>query len=103
LAWLKSQQLLSASWSDVNSDCLEEKPFDGDLCAAILSACARSQSRIMLFQLDDLQLLEAPVNIPGTDREYPNWRRKQKLDTSLLFADSNIQALMASISRERKR
>ena len=101
LAWLKSQQLLSASWSDVNSGALEEKPFDGDLCGAILSACARSQSRIMLFQLDDLQLLEAPVNIPGTHREYPNWRRKQKLETSILFADSNIQALLASISRER--
>lgn len=102
LAWLESQQLLSASWSDGIAACQVEMPFDLDLCGAILSACARSHSRIMLFQLDDLQLLETPVNIPGTYRDYPNWRRKQKLETSILFADSNIQALLASISRERK-
>ena len=101
LFWLQTQQLLPQSWSDGISVIEEEKPFDIILCGAILNACARSRSRIMLFQLDDLQLLEAPVNIPGTDREYPNWRRKQRLETNALFADPEIQALLASTYQER--
>jgi len=42
------------------------------------------------------------VNIPGTYREYPNWRRKQRLETKVLFGDPQIQALLASTYRERK-
>lgn len=102
LALLQTQQLLPANWLDDSSLSNEIKPFDYSLCEAILRACARSRSSIMLFQLDDLQLLEEPVNIPGTFREYPNWRRKQKLDTKELFEDLKIQTLLASTYRERK-
>jgi 4-alpha-glucanotransferase len=100
LAWLQSLQLLPTGW--IGSIDELDKPFDIALCRAILAGNARSQSRIVLFQLDDLQLLEEPVNIPGTYREYPNWRRKQRLDTSTLFQDPQIQSLMASTKRERQ-
>lgn len=102
LAWLQSQDLLPASWVGSSAGAASEKPFDMALCGAILKANARSQSSMMLFQLDDLQLIEAPVNIPGTYREYPNWRRKQLLETKNLFEDSKIQALLASTYQERK-
>jgi len=42
------------------------------------------------------------VNIPGTYREYPNWRRKQRLETKALFGYPQIQALLASTYQERK-
>ena len=101
LGWLQSQQLLPDSWSmDVKNTCVT-KQFDIVLCEAILNANARSRSKMMLFQLDDLQLLEEPVNIPGTYREYPNWRRKQRTETGTLFADPRIQAVLASTHRER--
>jgi 4-alpha-glucanotransferase len=99
---LQAQQLLPESWSTTTAADAEEKLFNLDLCAAILAACARSRSRIMLFQLDDLQLLQEPVNIPGTHREYPNWRRKQKRETKKLFEDPQIQGLLASTYQERK-
>ncbi|MEH6580809.1 MAG: 4-alpha-glucanotransferase [Halioglobus sp.] len=102
LNWLQSLQLLPASWAGGNVDAVEGKPFDIALCGAILAASARSRSRMMSFQLDDLQLLQEPVNIPGTYREYPNWRRKQRLATEALFGDSQIQALLASTYQERK-
>ena len=102
LAWLRSQELLPESWLTDNSHSKVEQPFDISLCGAILRACARSRSRMMLFQLDDLQLLEEPVNIPGTHREYPNWRKKQAIETKALFKDSQILALLASTYRERK-
>jgi 4-alpha-glucanotransferase len=100
LSWLQSQQLLPASWVSAMADA--GNPFDIILCGAILNANARSRSRMMLFQLDDLQLLEEPVNIPGSYREYPNWRRKQRVETKALFEDPSIKALLASTYQERK-
>jgi 4-alpha-glucanotransferase len=102
LKWLQTQQLLPESWSTTTAADGEVKLFNFDLCAAILAACARSRSHMMLFQLDDLQLLQDPVNIPGTHREYPNWRRKQKWETKTLFEDPQIQGLLASTYQERK-
>jgi 4-alpha-glucanotransferase len=102
LSWLQTQQLLPQDWATTTADGGKEKPFDIVLCGAILAASARSRSRMMLFQLDDLQLLQEPVNIPGTHREYPNWRRKQKRETKALFEDLQIQALLASTYQERK-
>ena len=80
---------------------MNDKPFDLPLCEAILNGCARSQSPLMLFQLDDLQLLQEPVNIPGTNREYPNWRRKQLQETKILFGDPQVQTLLSSTYQER--
>jgi 4-alpha-glucanotransferase len=102
LSWLQTQQLLPQGWATTTADGGKEKPFDIVLCGAILAASARSRSRMMLFQLDDLQLLQEPVNIPGTHREYPNWRRKQKWETKTLFEDPQIQGLLASTYQERK-
>ena len=97
LNWLQSLQLLPDSWRDYPV----EKAFDFDLCSAIVIAGARSRSRMMLLQLDDLQLLQKPVNIPGTHRQYPNWQRKQKLTTKALFDTLTVQTLFASINQQR--
>lgn len=101
LAWLQSQQLLPEGWVQNEAESALQRPFDFALCRAILLASAHSRSKIMSFQLEDLQLLEDPVNIPGTYREYPNWRRKQAVETGSLFDTPEIQQLLSSIDRER--
>ncbi|MEQ8801657.1 MAG: hypothetical protein RLP45_06435, partial [Haliea sp.] len=68
----------------------------------IHQGCARGASRLLLLQLEDLQLLAEPVNIPGTWREYPNWRRKQAQLTTAIFAAPDVQALLAAVDRERR-
>ena len=75
--------------------------FDTALCSAIHRACARSRAPLLMLQLEDLQLLSAPVNIPGTSREYPNWRRKQAQSTARIFATPAVRELLAEITRER--
>lgn len=101
LAWLRHLKLIPRRWADMVEP-PEDRPLDFDLCAAILHACASSRSTLLLFQLDDLQLLEQPVNIPGTSREYPNWRRKQRQSIQTLFGDPLVQALLNSMSEKRR-
>ena len=98
LEWLNQQQLLPTDWIGSTPD----RAFDLSLCGAILKANARSRSKMMLFQLDDLMLEEKPVNIPGTWREYPNWRRKLKRNFSDLFHDPEIRGLLKTIYQQRK-
>lgn len=98
LEWLEQQQLLPAEWVGSNPD----RELDLSLCGAILKANARTRSKMMLFQLDDLMLEEKPVNIPGTWREYPNWRRKLKRNLANLFHDPEIRDLLMTIYQQRK-
>jgi glycogen operon protein len=46
--------------------------------------CA-SQSMLMLIQADDLAEETAAINLPGTDRERPNWRRKVSVESDRLW------------------
>ncbi len=92
-AWLDANDLLPAAVGP---------ELDMALCSAIHRGCARSASRLMLLQLEDLQLMAEPVNIPGTWREYPNWRRKQAQPTAEIFAAPEVQDLLAAVDRERR-
>ena len=92
-AWLDDNGLLPAAVGP---------GLDMALCSAIHQGCARSAARLLLLQLEDLQLLVEPVNIPGTWREYPNWRRKQVQATTAIFAAPDVQALLAAVDRERR-
>ncbi len=47
------------------------------LCAAV-ERLARSQSRVVTVNLEDLWLETQPQNVPGTSDEHPNWRRRAR-------------------------
>ena len=51
-------------------------PFTADLAHALHVYLARSGSALVALQIEDLLGETLPVNVPGTDREYPNWQRK---------------------------
>jgi 4-alpha-glucanotransferase len=42
-----------------------------------------------------------PVNVPGTDSEYPNWQRKLCADIEEMAARSDFAAQLAAIQRAR--
>jgi len=96
LCWLAEAGLQPADGDDG-----VDREFDLTLCEAIHRGCARGAARLMLLQLEDLQLLREPVNIPGTYREYPNWRRKQAVATDALFADPAVQGLLDAVNEDR--
>ena len=50
--------------------------FSPQLAHALHLYLARSTASLVALQIEDLLGMVDPVNVPGTDREYPNWQRK---------------------------
>jgi 4-alpha-glucanotransferase len=46
------------------------------ILAWCLESLARSQAQTVLVNLEDLLLERRPQNVPGTGKDWPNWRRK---------------------------
>ncbi len=70
--------------------------------ASLHGAVARTHAMMAAVQLDDLIGETEPVNIPGTYREYPNWRRKLSLSIEDIVSDARW-ARLAEIMREAGR
>lgn len=68
------------------------------LCFAIHLYLASSRSQIIAVQLEDMMLMNKPVNIPGTSDEYPNWRRKLDMSSTELFSQKDIQKFCQDIN-----
>lgn len=77
------------------------QPLSRALVAKILTCGAKVASQIFVIQLEDLELMDAPVNVPGTSTQYANWQRKLADDLDDVFANPAIQAVMADITKER--
>ncbi len=54
----------------------EQLVSEQDFAAAIHAYVAKTPSALAMIQIDDLLGEKIAVNLPGTDRERPNWRRK---------------------------
>ncbi len=97
LRWLLSMNL-------IEHDVVEQfmnSPMTRELAAAILHGVSQCSSQLFVAQLEDLELLEDPVNVPGTSTEYPNWQRKLVVPLEELMGDSQVQALLQVIAAER--
>jgi glycogen debranching enzyme GlgX/4-alpha-glucanotransferase len=74
-----------------------------DLMADAHAFAARTPSALMTVQADDLWEETEPLNVPGTDRERANWRRRQHGATEDLPARDVARRVMAEVERERKK
>jgi 4-alpha-glucanotransferase len=84
----------NASWTLQWSDELSE---------AVHAYLARSQSKLLLLQLDDLAGEEQQANLPGKAPSYPSWRHRLHRSLEELSADPKIHAGIGSVVRERPR
>lgn len=73
--------------------------------ATLVRAChlytAATPARLFAYQLEDLVLLETPVNIPGTSTEYANWQRKLPQNIETILSDNKVLQLMQEIKQAR--
>jgi len=87
-----------SEWQNKNLDA----KADQSLVFAIIEWAAQAQSILFVVQLEDLLLMTAPVNVPGTFREYPNWKRKLTHNLEDIFNRPDVNHLLTTISTKRR-
>jgi glycogen operon protein len=64
---------------------------------------AQAASVLASVQVDDLAGETVATNLPGTDRERPNWRHRAKDDAAALFDAPRAHAIIAATRAARPR
>ena len=79
----------------------EEAPLDDALAAAVHALIAGAGSILASAQYDDLVGQTIATNLPGTDRERPNWRLKVGPDVATALAGNRARAILTALSKGR--
>jgi len=74
---------------------------DAELMTAAHELLAETRSALVLVQADDLLAETEPLNVPGTDREQPNWRRRLSLPVGELAGRPLAKQISAAVKRGR--
>ncbi|MDB6085383.1 MAG: hypothetical protein JWN43_3264, partial [Gammaproteobacteria bacterium] len=75
--------------------------FTPELANALHVYLARSRTILVALQIEDLLGMVDPVNVPGTDREYPNWQRKLTTDIEDMMVRGDFDQSFAQIGDAR--
>ncbi|MFZ0605760.1 MAG: 4-alpha-glucanotransferase, partial [Roseiarcus sp.] len=79
----------------------EEAPLSDALAAAVHAFIGGAGSILAHAQFDDLIGETVQANLPGTDRERPNWSLKAGPDVAAAFADTRARAILAALAKGR--
>jgi glycogen operon protein len=75
--------------------------FGPAIAAAVHRFVAAAPSRLLLLQAEDLAGERIGVNLPGTDRERPNWRRRLPVATDALLTGDIANAILEAVAERR--
>ncbi len=78
-----------------------DAPLDDATAAAVHALIGGSASLLASAQFDDLVGQTVATNLPGTDRERPNWRLKLGPDVAEAFAGGRARAVIAALAKGR--
>jgi 4-alpha-glucanotransferase len=99
---LVSEGLLPADQSSKFLPSEDAPVYTAKLGAAIHAYLARSSARLMLVQIEDIAGESEQANLPGTDDEHPNWRRRLSCRIEDLAAGSEMARIAAAVSAGRR-
>jgi glycogen operon protein len=85
----------------IEADAGQAGALDPALAAAIHRYVAASGAALAVAQVEDLAGERTAVNLPGTDRERPNWRRRIGAPLEALFEGPLARAILAAMRAER--
>lgn len=83
---------------DIQSPCLPEEVF-----IAAHRFMARTSSKLIALQLEDLAGASEMVNLPGTDHQHSNWRRKLPVSIEALATVEALTRTVEAVAHERPR
>jgi 4-alpha-glucanotransferase len=72
------------------------------LLAATLDRLSRSAAAHVVVSLDDLWLEPDPLNVPGTSKEVPNWRRRTRLDLPQMARSPSVRRYLDTVADRRR-
>ena len=73
------------------------QPIPPPVAAAVHAFVSSTPSLLAFVQADDLAGETVAVNLPGTDRERPNWRRRLDPDVSVLCRTPLARAILVAL------
>jgi 4-alpha-glucanotransferase len=76
-------------------------PYTAELGQALHVYLARSSTALVALQIEDLIGMVDPVNVPGTNNEYPNWQRKVTLDLEDIAERADVAAHLDAVNLAR--
>ena len=79
----------------------DEAPLSDAVAAAVHALIGGAGSILAHAQFDDLIGETVQTNLPGTDRERPNWRLKAAPDVANAFVSHRAQAILAALAKGR--
>ena len=79
----------------------EDAPLSDAIAGAVHALIGGSGSILAHAQFDDLVGETVATNLPGTDRERPNWRLKVGPDVAAAFASHRAQAILKALAKGR--
>jgi glycogen operon protein len=74
-----------------------DEPFQPAVAAALHARVAAAPTALLLVQAEDLAGETIGVNLPGTDRERPNWRRRLPGATADLTQGTTARAILHAL------
>jgi len=95
---LSDSGLCPDDWSVNTAD----KRADRALVGSILLLTSKTASKIFVMQLEDLLLMDEPVNVPGTFKQHANWQRKLTNTIADIFSSTRINQWLEKINQQRK-
>ncbi|WP_052141106.1 4-alpha-glucanotransferase [Pseudoalteromonas piratica] len=81
-----------------------EMPVKNDaesIYRAVVLTLATTKAQFLCLQLDDLSGETLAVNIPGTDQEYPNWRRRLSCSLAHIFGPLSSEEQAINVENRR--
>jgi 4-alpha-glucanotransferase len=79
------------------------RELPADAATAVHVLLARSPSRLLAVQLEDLLGVIEQANLPGTVDQHPNWRRKLPIDLHEIAANHLFKDITRAVARQRPR
>ena len=79
-----------------------EAPLTTVVTRALHAYVAASPAMLAVAQVEDLAGESVAVNLPGTDRERPNWRRRLTTPLETLFDTPQAQGIVSAMRNGRE-
>ncbi|PIE43511.1 MAG: 4-alpha-glucanotransferase [Gammaproteobacteria bacterium] len=87
--------------SGIGRDAMTQ-PMSRELNFGMQVHMAKGVSSLLSLQLEDWLEMQNPVNVPGTYKEYPNWRRKLSANLEDIFANPDLVSLAGQLTKARQ-